>query len=251
MHPSVQIRLMDLNRNFYEQVATAFDGTRSGPWPGFEVVAEYLRPKCIAPWRILDVGCGNSRLLQYLIEKELVQEYWGIDANETLLSKARLKAQESASTGLVSRHLQIDITVADWTANLEEASGFDVIYCLATLHHLPGLALRSSALNQMADLLRPGGYLVLSNWQPLNSKREQKKILDWATCQIVREEVEEGDLLISWKHQVQAVRYVHVFSSQEVCHLAETAGLTVKHQFLSDGSESNLNLYSIMCRSTN
>ena len=250
MQPSIQSRLLALNRSFYEQVATAFDGTRSRPWPGFGVVAEYLLPKCIVPWRILDVGCGNGRLLHYLSEKKLVQEYWGIDANETLLSKARLKAKESVSTRYVSRHLQIDITVPDWTTNLERAYGFDVIYCLATLHHLPGVALRSSALQQMANLLRPGGYLVLSNWQPLNSNREQKKILDWAACRIDREEVEEGDLLISWKHQVQAARYVHVFSSQEVCQLAETVGLTVKHQFLSDGSESNLNLYSILCRST-
>ncbi len=248
MHPAVQDYLLTLNRRFYEQVAPAFAETRSRPWPGFAVAFAYVRPRCPVPWSVLDVGCGNGRLLQYLGEQRLVQQYVGVDANATLLANARPKAHAPAISAVACRFLQADIATADWPVGLAGTASFDVVACLATLHHLPGLTLRQAVVQAMARLLRPGGYLVLSNWQPFNSQRERGKVLDTSAFQLAAGVLEEGDFLISWKREVAAVRYVHVLSVQEVCQLAAAANLTTEHQFLEDGSERNLNLYSILCR---
>ncbi len=247
MHPSVQDYLLTLNRRFYAQVATVFAETRSRPWPGFAAAFECVLSKCPAPWSVLDVGCGNGRLLPCLRERRLVQRYVGVDANKTLLSKARTKAQEGTMLQPSGQFLQVDISTADWPARLDETEGFDVVFCLATLHHLPGAALRQAALQAMTGLLRPGGCLVLSNWQPFNSQREQRKVLESTALRLAPGVLEEGDFLIRWERGISTVRYVHVFSAQEMCQLAAAVGLTTAHQFLEDGSERNLNLYSILC----
>lgn len=251
MQASVQNLLLDLNRAFYAKTAKAFDESRARSWPGFAVAAEYLRPRCPAPWRVLDVGCGNGRLLQFLREKNLVQDYVGIDANESLLTRARTKVIEPTGPYSTSRFIQMDISASDWSVLLPEPGEFDAVFCLATLHHMPGSMLRSAIMNCMAKLLRAGGYLILSNWQPLNSNREKKKILEWSTCGLSPQAVESGDLLISWKREVDAVRYVHVLTREEVKSMADLAGLSVNRQFLEDGSEKNLNLYSVLSRPLN
>ena len=248
MQVSVQNRLLALNRSFYAKSAKAFDESRTHFWPGFVTVADFLQEKCPVPWRVLDVGCGNGRLLHFLRGRQLVQDYVGVDANETLLARARQKAQEHAGSTPTRRFHQLDISSQGWSGLLGKSKQFDIVFCLATLHHLPGTKLRKSAIQCMAKLLREGGYLVLSNWQPLNSSRERKKILEWSVCELTPEDVEDGDLLISWNREVEAVRYVHVMSPEEVCDLAASAGLKVESQFLKDGFEQNLNLYSMLSR---
>ncbi|NJL93275.1 MAG: hypothetical protein HC915_05865 [Anaerolineae bacterium] len=56
------LHLLDqLNRAFYQAVASSFDATRQRPWAGWRPLLQHL-PTAEAPLRVLDLGCGNARL---------------------------------------------------------------------------------------------------------------------------------------------------------------------------------------------
>lgn len=242
----VQRRLLGLNKRFYRKVASNFHETRGRPWPGFETAADLAKSLRSAPWDLLDAGCGNARLLVYLAKRGLVRSYTGVDAEPALLEKAETAARRPYVETMKCTFLERDIARADWTEGLDVDAGFDAIWCLAVLHHLPGENLRAAALRQLATLLDRRGVIVLSVWQPLNSERERRKIADWSEVGMQRRDVQEGDLLIRWKRGEEALRYVHVVDKKELDRLAQAAGLVVRHSFLQDGPDLNLNLYGIL-----
>jgi SAM-dependent methyltransferase len=95
--------------------------------------------------RALDVGCGDGRLARKL--REVVPRVTALDQDEPTLAAAR-----SADGGL-----GIDYVLGDFRRQVFEPGSFDFVCSVATLHHMDAAA----GLRRMADLLRPGGRLVL------------------------------------------------------------------------------------------
>lgn len=93
----------------------------------------------------LDVGTGNGLLARDLADAGL--EVTAIDLDETVLAAARAE-----HTGGAVRWVCADVMTADL------GQQFDVVASVATVHHLPDLAL---ALARLADLTAPGGTLVV------------------------------------------------------------------------------------------
>ncbi|KKU78747.1 MAG: putative S-adenosylmethionine-dependent methyltransferase [Candidatus Peregrinibacteria bacterium GW2011_GWA2_47_7] len=72
----------------YSAIAEEFDETRKAPWPEFEDLwNRALRRTSERPISLLDVGCGNGRLLNFL-PKDAV-EYHGVDNSRALLTFAK------------------------------------------------------------------------------------------------------------------------------------------------------------------
>jgi SAM-dependent methyltransferase len=93
----------------------------------------------------LDVGCGEGLLAARL--RQYVPQVTGIDLDAGSIAAARAGHGDA---GLEFRH-------GDFlTARLEPAS-FDVISCVAVLHHVDATA----GLRRMRDLLRGGGRLIV------------------------------------------------------------------------------------------
>jgi len=64
-------------------------------------------------------------------------------------------------------------------------------------------------------------------------------------------DVEEGDTLLDWRHHCDdqdkepGLRYVHLFSREELSGLAQGAGFRIVDEFESDGQGERLGLYQV------
>ena len=109
MHPDVQERLLDLNRQFYAIVADEFDRTRQSLPAGMVTLARQLTTKLPATGRILDVGCGNGRFARALAAAGFCGDYTGLDGDVQLLALAT--EQTAECTGLSCRLAQVDLAL--------------------------------------------------------------------------------------------------------------------------------------------
>ena len=233
MQETVIQKILDLNRQFYRQMAEPFARSRAFIQPGFLQLATHLPEPCPA---LLDVGCGDGRLGRFLLAKERIDQYHGVDFSAPLLE---LAAAQTAGGQFTRR----DISRSDCLTDLGQ---FDAVTCLATLQHLPGRTNRVRLLRAMAACLRPGGRLVLSSWQFYDNVRQQRKLLDWSSINLRLSDVEPGDYLLSWRRGGSGRRYVAYIDQAETEKLAADADLRCWHHFRADGKEGNLNLYTVM-----
>ncbi|MGX9899098.1 class I SAM-dependent methyltransferase [Arthrobacter sp. SA17] len=97
--------------------------------------------------RVLDVGCGDGLLLQKLASA--ATEAVGIDPDPAAVARAQHRLRDASNTRLIVGDALTD-------AGLEPLS-FDVITCVATLHHMP----LPAALSRFRQLLRPDGILLV------------------------------------------------------------------------------------------
>jgi 2-polyprenyl-3-methyl-5-hydroxy-6-metoxy-1,4-benzoquinol methylase len=247
MPSAVQARLLALNRQFYQTVGGEFDRTRQGLPLGMVDLAGRLAARqadsSTARLRVLDVGCGNGRLGRALAQAGVACVYTGLDADAQLLAFAQ---EQTGDLPHVSTHyLQVDLALSGWPAQLGAGDSFDVVACLAVLHHFPGFSLRARIVQELAGLLAPGGVLALSTWQFLSSERLAQKQAEWAAVGVEAGEVELGDALLPWNQGAHALRYVHQLDLPELEILAAAAGLRLHETFRADGKEGNLNLYTL------
>jgi 2-polyprenyl-3-methyl-5-hydroxy-6-metoxy-1,4-benzoquinol methylase len=93
----------------------------------------------------LDVGCGSGDLARLLAAR--VERVHGVDADPEIIARAAELTPTAAP---------VTYTVADAPAGLP-AGPYDVITCVAVVHHLPF----TEALEAFRDRLAPGGTLVI------------------------------------------------------------------------------------------
>jgi 2-polyprenyl-6-hydroxyphenyl methylase/3-demethylubiquinone-9 3-methyltransferase len=115
------------------------------------VRCDYVAQRCaLAGARVLDVGCGGGLLAESLARAGAAVT--GIDLAPGMIEVARLHAAESG--------LHIDYRVCAASALLAEApQAFALITCMEVLEHVPEPA---ALVSTLAQLLKPGGTLVLS-----------------------------------------------------------------------------------------
>jgi tRNA (uracil-5-)-methyltransferase TRM9 len=233
--------LADLNRAFYAEFAADFARTRRGWPPGFDLILSYLPPGA----NVLDLGCGNGRLLAFLAARGWHGSYLGMDNDPQLLGLAQEAALRSPGTR--ASFVRADLMDAAWPARLAGRPP-DHIVCLALLHHIPGRNNRERFVAACAALLPPTGRLILSTWQFMSADRLHSRILPWATIGLNSADVEPGDYLLAWGKVTSGRRYCASIGLAELCALAAGAGLRPVESFFSDGKEGNLNLYGIFVK---
>ncbi|MFF7545337.1 class I SAM-dependent methyltransferase [Streptomyces canus] len=95
--------------------------------------------------RALDVGCGSGDLARLLATR--ARQVHGIDVDERIIDPAR---------ELTGPDLPVTFSVAD-ALSYDEGAPYDVITCVAVLHHLPV----TETLTRFRQQLAPGGTLVI------------------------------------------------------------------------------------------
>ncbi len=189
---------------------------------------------------ILDLGCGNGKVVLQLANNDFHGTYLGADFSLGLLDWASRDKPENFQ----AEFLELDLTAPSWEKVLPPIR-FDVILCFATFHHIPSHSMRESLCRNIRKFLNDEGVLYISTWQFIRSERLKKKILAWDTVDISADEVDKGDYLLDWQRGGSGTRYVHLYDTEELCQLAESSGFQVIETFDSDGEGGNLGLYQV------
>lgn len=137
-------------RDVYNSL-TYFSDTRGSLWEEQKFFQDLVRPGMT----VVDAGCGNSRLLQLFQDKHLT--YLGIDNSAKLLEKAQQYARKFPN--VTSRFFEgslLGIPLPD--------KSVDILFCIASLHHIPSHPLQLQALREFKRVLKPSGVLCMTNW---------------------------------------------------------------------------------------
>lgn len=236
--------LLELNQRFYQTFGRAFAATRRRIQPGVRHVLKTLPPG--GCW--LDLGCGSGALAAALLVEGKTGIYVGMDFSQELLDEARRLVQSLPVGGLNVRLLRGDLGSPQWHVSLG-SERFDAVWAFAVLHHLPSYQLRVQVMKAVRSLLKPGGSFIHSEWQFQHSPRLMERRQDWERVGIAGSSLEEGDTLLDWRHalpgqtQTAGLRYVHLFSREELSRLAADSGFIQLKEFESDGRGGRLALY--------
>jgi len=211
-------KLLELVRNNYQDIAGDFDATRKKEiWPEIRTFAEKVK----SGDSILDLGCGNGRLLEALKGKDI--KYLGVDNSSELISLA--KNNYPAQKFIVG-----DILALKNNPEITEKS-YDFIFCLAAIQHIPSQELRIQALRDMAFKLKDGGEIIISNWNLWANKKYRSRLIKNYFLRITgRNEFDFNDLVFPWKNsrgEEKSERYYHAFTINELKRLARLAGLKI------------------------
>jgi tRNA (uracil-5-)-methyltransferase TRM9 len=241
--------LLELNRRFYSGQAHAFSATRQHIQPGMarsvgdwiETHGGYTGSQGL---HMLDIGCGNGNLAQWLNSQGFKGNYAGVEQSSDLISTLADLPDN------FKFHLA-DLAQPDWLVELP-ATPYDLITCFAVLHHLPGEGLRLRLLRELKRLLAPEGTFLLSVWQFMKSPRLVGRIQSWEVAGLADSDVDAGDVLLDWRAEGESagasLRYVHAFSEEEMQRLAGKSSFQIRDSWSSDGKEGCLGLYQVWSR---
>ena len=236
-------QLNRINQEFYQKFADSFAQTRRKIQPGVSSILENVAKK--GNW--LDIGCGNGNLAHTWAKKGYTGLYFGVDFSLGLIEKAKNNAVPIRE-GQKIIFYQTDLNRDNWINSLPDVK-WDGIFCFAVLHHIPGKERRKLLCAQMRELLTIGKDCYVSVWQPRNSPRLVKRIQPWESVGVDSLDVDPDDVLMDWRaHQTSgcretALRFVHIFTADELSDIARISGFTVADSYYSDGKEGNLGLY--------
>ena len=216
MDKQTQKNLLNIIKKNYEEIAQQFSETRKKHiWP--ELVS--LSYKVKEHDRILDVGCGNGRLLEVFKGKDLY--YLGVDNSKRLIELAKTRYPDK-------KFLEGDII------RLGEISevNFDFVFCIAVLQHIPGRQMQIDAIRQLRNKVTDDGEVIISVWNMWSQKKFRRLVLKFALLKIIKKNrMDIGDILFSWKNSQGmevSQRYYHAFRKGELKHICKKAGFKIQ-----------------------
>ncbi len=233
MKQATRSRLNQINREFYATTANDFDATRTRAWAGWQKLPALID---LPVESLMDIGCGNGRFALFLVERQQQPfAYFGIDNNRQLLdlAAARLRGSPQVNANLIEHDL-IAEPLPECRAQLMVLFGI--------LHHVPGFGFRKQLMSRAAEILLPGGYLVMAAWRFYEVARFRERIVPWNDDI----EVETNDYLLDWRRGERAFRYCHYINDDEHDDLIVAAGLSSVSDYRADGASGSLNRYSVL-----
>jgi 2-polyprenyl-3-methyl-5-hydroxy-6-metoxy-1,4-benzoquinol methylase len=222
MNEQTTKNLLKMVKRNYQAIACQFDNTRrKRNWPELEQFVSQIST-VDRQLKVLDVGCGNGRLLELFTDKDI--NYLGVDNCSELISIAQDKYRDQT---------QVEFRICDVfkLSELPEIN-FDYIFSIAMLHHLPSYKLRLEAIKQLKNKVKPDGVIFISVWKHWQQAKYRKLIIKhWILKLLGKHQMDLGDIIFDWKSsqgQIISQRYYHAFTARELKKLAHDANLTVQ-----------------------
>lgn len=213
MNKDTEKKLLETVSKNYEEIAEGFSETRGKPlWREVSHLVEEIDPDST----VLDVGCGNGRLLRAFKDKKI--DYLGVEPSEGLIKEA-----EREFPG--QRFIKGNILEL---GNIPEYN-FDYVVSIAVIHHLPGENLRVQALKQLKNKIKPDGTIIVTAWNLWTKPKYRKMIWKSFFLKLFgKNDMDFGDILFDWrknKDKFLSQRYYHAFTRGELKKIVKKAGL--------------------------
>jgi len=224
MDSQTQKNLLNIVKRNYEEIAEEFADTRNRKNRSWDELVKLCKT-VKKDDKVLDVGCGNGRLLEALKKhrysgtgKEI--NYIGVDSSAKLVSIAK------------SRFPDVKFLVGDILelGKIPDIN-FDYVFCLAVLHHLPGRNLQIQALKQLKNKVADNGQIIISVWN-LWSKHWQRNfrwlIFKFFLLKLIKKNnMDFGDILFTGFNK-KSQRYYHAFRKRGLRKIIKKSGLKIK-----------------------
>lgn len=205
-------------QSIYNQIASDFSDTRGKWWQGFGGFNEYIKDGD----SVLDLGCGNGRMADIFVDHNI--EYLGVDNSDELIKLAQKRFKDNPS---------YKFEVGD-ALTINYQNQFDLVLMIAVLHHIPTRELRLKVLKNICNSLKPGGRLVISNWNLWQVIGGRKRFRYYQYIFNYTEKLKRGvwqlsDAFVPWKPlRGDNLRYVHSYKKGELSSLLKAAGLMIE-----------------------
>jgi len=194
----------------YNNIAAKFSSTRLYLSDDIMALKKYARHND----SVLDLGCGNGRLVELFREMEI--KYTGGDSSGELIKIARERNPDK-------KFIILDPITLNFPDN-----AFDVVYCLSMFHHIPSTELRIDYLKEIRRVLKPKGLLVLTVWNLWNRPGTVWSILKSG---FFHPKLDLNDIFLPFKEnngKALAMRYIHCFRDVELEKLLFEAGFNIR-----------------------
>jgi tRNA (uracil-5-)-methyltransferase TRM9 len=208
----------------YDCIASDFDRTRNRNWPQTQDFVNELK----AQGPVLDLGCGNGKDTVLLLGS-------GFNVISVDLSTNQCRTTYKNASTVEAKDNTFIVVQADCLDLPFRDEIFGGAIFMATLHHLPNIQMRVTALEELKRVLMKGGQALISVWdyaQPRFRSQFEGQIYDDPGTD------EFGDVYVPWKRSDGQVfdRYYHLFIQEEFVGLLETAGFGDITVFTEDGN---------------
>jgi len=216
-----KLNLLEEIKNSYNKISDNFNVTRKYNWDEFDNFKKYILESKNKKIKILDIGCGNGRLINFIDELNLDYEYFGIDNSISQIKNAIKNFGDKKNI----KFLEADILNIPFNNN-----EFDYIFCIATFHHLPSNENKNNALREMRRVLKESGIIFMTNWNLF-----QKKYIA-STIRYLKHD------FIPWKNndgKVLTNRYYYAFTKKEL----ENIFIKNNFEILENNFSENRNFY--------
>lgn len=221
--------IIDKVKSDYNNIAEHFSQTRYKEWREFYDFSQYTKDGD----RVLDLGCGNGRLLFFLKDKNI--DYTGIDISEKLIEAAR-ELTSSRVKELTSYFLSYKFLVGDLTKLSFADQSYNVVLAIASLYHIPSYESRQKSFQEIARVLKPGGVFIMTYWNMWEKSRIKFVFKNIFKKIIGRSKLDFFDAEKPWKNaqgKTLVTRYCHAFTLREAAGLCKRAGLIVEKKYYS------------------
>ena len=231
MTPEMANELLAETMENYEKISREFVQTRFALWHIFDYFRKFVKDGD----RVLDAGCGSGRLIEMLKDFDIF--YTGVDGGKYVLEFLR----DTYGPELKTPPELIQSSITDLGMLMDRS--FDVVFSVATLHHIPSRGLRQRALSEFYRVLKPGGRLIITNWNLRSFWAVKKYWPEILHLVVPRPNLYKGDILVPWKLKTKEVvnRYYHAFSRREIESDLESAGFKVmENRYVNNDKSSNI-----------
>jgi SAM-dependent methyltransferase len=211
------IEINQLNKEFYSKHNESFDKSRKDNfWEGFGNIKKYLKDG----QRILDLGCGNARFLEFLIQNNAKFNYFGVDNSSEFIIKNN------------QNYPDFKFSELDIVSNLDAITNkYDLVTVFGVTHHIPSSGYRKEWFIKLGDILDSEAILVLSFWQFKTEKADQDFKPNFYN-------IEKNDYFLGWKGDFSTHRYCHFFDSDEIMEIKKIlSNFTVLEEFYLDDNK--------------
>jgi len=219
--------LLAKTKKDYNLIAEDFSSSRYSIWPELNIFGKYIENGD----RVLDLGCGNGRLVELLKDKNI--DYLGVDNSEKLIEIAKAK------------YPNVRFQLADALNIPFSDNYFDKIFSIAVLHHISSDELRCKFIQEAKRVLRPGGVLIITVWDLWRRSAFIKLIIKFTLFKILgKSKIDFKDIFVPWQKKID--RYIHCFTKSELKGLLKKSGFKIIEAGIFKRKETkNYNIYLV------